>query len=353
MPGEPGGAGLPAALAAVLPPSGSAPARASTPTGIWTGPSTTAPSSPVATLSRLREPPGPRLGPEAIASAEIVLVPALAVDATGTRLGRGGGSYDRALARVRPEVPVIALLYPGELVPLLPAEPHDRPVTAVLTPRLGSQSALGELGRSPPPGWSRPDSGRTAAGAPPLALEVSECQASPLTPPTIPARSRRRTCPPTSTPAPPVGTSSRRCSPSRTPRSPRARSATVGCARCSRPWGSSSRARASTAPTLGRMRRRVRVPRSRQPRVPRSPTAPPPRRRRLVRPRRPRRRRRRTASARLERSSPRSTSSSGSTGSTSGNGLDAPDRRSASGSSSGSAKAACVGLLARYRGGTY
>ena len=70
----------------------------------------------------------------ALASADLVLVPALAVDAAGVRLGRGGGSYDRALSRVRPGVPVIALLYPGEVVPVLPAQPHDRPVTAALTP---------------------------------------------------------------------------------------------------------------------------------------------------------------------------------------------------------------------------
>jgi 5-formyltetrahydrofolate cyclo-ligase len=56
------------------------------------------------------------------------------VDPTGARLGRGGGSYDRALTRVRPGVPVIALLYPGEMVPAVPTQPHDRPVTAVLTP---------------------------------------------------------------------------------------------------------------------------------------------------------------------------------------------------------------------------
>ena len=86
------------------------------------------------TLRRLREPTGPRLGPAALETAEIVFVPALAVDATGARLGRGGGSYDRALARVRPGMPVVALLYSGEVVPAVPVEPHDRPVTAALTP---------------------------------------------------------------------------------------------------------------------------------------------------------------------------------------------------------------------------
>lgn len=83
---------------------------------------------------RLREPMGDRLGPDAIATVDLVLVPALAVDRRGMRLGRGGGSYDRALVRVRAGTPIVALLYDGELRHTLPAEPHDRPVSAILTP---------------------------------------------------------------------------------------------------------------------------------------------------------------------------------------------------------------------------
>lgn len=78
---------------------------------------------------------GPLLGPEAIGTAALVLVPALAVDGTGVRLGRGAGCYDRALARVPADVPVVALLYAGEYHAKIPAEPHDRRVTAVLTPQ--------------------------------------------------------------------------------------------------------------------------------------------------------------------------------------------------------------------------
>lgn len=74
------------------------------------------------------------LGREAIGSAAIVLVPALGVDSSGVRLGRGGGSYDRALARVPAATLVVALLYEGELHHELPVEPHDRLVTAALTP---------------------------------------------------------------------------------------------------------------------------------------------------------------------------------------------------------------------------
>jgi 5-formyltetrahydrofolate cyclo-ligase len=83
----------------------------------------------------LLEPRGARLGPDAVASCELLVVPALAVDRGGTRLGRGGGSYDRALARTRGWV--VALLHDGELVGELPREPHDQPVHAVVLPGHG------------------------------------------------------------------------------------------------------------------------------------------------------------------------------------------------------------------------
>jgi 5-formyltetrahydrofolate cyclo-ligase len=87
----------------------------------------------------LLEPTGPRLGVSAVTSASLVLVPALAVDSRGNRMGRGGGSYDRALARLDPVPPplVVALLHDGELVDAVPAEPHDRPVHGVITPSAG------------------------------------------------------------------------------------------------------------------------------------------------------------------------------------------------------------------------
>jgi 5-formyltetrahydrofolate cyclo-ligase len=85
----------------------------------------------------LREPTGPRLGVTGIGSADLVLVPALAVDRRGNRLGRGGGCYDRALARVAPGVPVVALLHDGEFVESVPVQGHDRPVTHVVLPSRG------------------------------------------------------------------------------------------------------------------------------------------------------------------------------------------------------------------------
>jgi 5-formyltetrahydrofolate cyclo-ligase len=82
----------------------------------------------------LAEPTGERLGVDAIAGAELIVAPGLAVAADGVRLGRGGGSYDRALARVSPSALVVVPLYDGELFASLPAEPHDRPVHAAVTP---------------------------------------------------------------------------------------------------------------------------------------------------------------------------------------------------------------------------
>jgi 5-formyltetrahydrofolate cyclo-ligase len=78
--------------------------------------------------------PGPRLGLDAIAAAALVLVPAFAVDPAGHRLGRGGGSYDRALARLPAGTPVAALLYREEVLPEVPVESWDLPVSSVVTP---------------------------------------------------------------------------------------------------------------------------------------------------------------------------------------------------------------------------
>ncbi len=85
----------------------------------------------------LFEPGGEHLGPDAVTDADVVLLPGLAVDARGMRLGRGGGSYDRVLARLeragaRPSL--VVLLYDSEVVERVPEEPHDRPVHAVVTP---------------------------------------------------------------------------------------------------------------------------------------------------------------------------------------------------------------------------
>ncbi|MFB7226135.1 5-formyltetrahydrofolate cyclo-ligase [Streptomyces fimicarius] len=85
----------------------------------------------------LLEPDGPRLGPDAVLDADTVLLPGLAVDGAGMRLGRGGGSYDRVLARLTAagaHPALVVLLYDDEVVARVPSEPHDHPVDAVVTP---------------------------------------------------------------------------------------------------------------------------------------------------------------------------------------------------------------------------
>jgi 5-formyltetrahydrofolate cyclo-ligase len=67
-----------------------------------------------------------------VADADVVLIPALAADRRGHRLGRGGGSYDRALLRVRPGALMVAVVHAGELLASVPVEPHDVRVAAVL-----------------------------------------------------------------------------------------------------------------------------------------------------------------------------------------------------------------------------
>lgn len=85
----------------------------------------------------LTEPTEPPRGADAVARADLVIVPALAVDRRGVRLGRGGGSYDRALARVGREVPTVSLLYDNELLDEVPAGPHDQRVRLVAQPTHG------------------------------------------------------------------------------------------------------------------------------------------------------------------------------------------------------------------------
>lgn len=82
----------------------------------------------------LLEPTGRRLGVDSIGTADAVVVPGLAVSPTGLRLGRGGGSYDRALGRVPVGTFTCVVLYDGETGLRVPAEPHDREVTAAVTP---------------------------------------------------------------------------------------------------------------------------------------------------------------------------------------------------------------------------
>ncbi|MBS2080167.1 5-formyltetrahydrofolate cyclo-ligase, partial [Mycobacterium tuberculosis] len=77
----------------------------------------------------LLEPPQPWLPAAALAEAALVLVPALAVDRAGVRLGRGRGFYDRSLGGRDPHAPLVALVRDAELLDETPARPHDVPMT--------------------------------------------------------------------------------------------------------------------------------------------------------------------------------------------------------------------------------
>src|SRR5271163_197308 len=85
----------------------------------------------------LLEPAEPWLPESALAEAGLVVVPALAVDRRGVRLGRGRGFYDRSLAGRDPRARLIAMVRDDELLDELPAEPHDVAMTHVITPRHG------------------------------------------------------------------------------------------------------------------------------------------------------------------------------------------------------------------------
>ena len=95
----------------------------------------------------LLEPTGPRLGCAAIATAVLVLVPALAVDRRGIRLGRGGGHYDRTLPLASTGTPLVAIVRDDEVLASVPVQPHDVPVTAALTPRRGLFPLPSELSK--------------------------------------------------------------------------------------------------------------------------------------------------------------------------------------------------------------
>ena len=91
----------------------------------------------------LLEPVGPRLPPAALADAVAVVVPALAVTREGTRLGRGAGYYDRALRHAAAQAILVAVVFDDELLDEVPTEPHDLPMTAVVTPSGGWQPVNG------------------------------------------------------------------------------------------------------------------------------------------------------------------------------------------------------------------
>ena len=82
------------------------------------------------------QPDGEARGAESLKEADLIIIPALAASIDGTRLGQGGGWYDRALMHRSPDTPVVAAIFDDEVAKagIIPAEPHDVPVDAIVTP---------------------------------------------------------------------------------------------------------------------------------------------------------------------------------------------------------------------------
>ncbi|WP_341729286.1 5-formyltetrahydrofolate cyclo-ligase [Brooklawnia sp.] len=93
------------------------------------------------------DPAGPGLGAEALEQADVVIAAALCAGADGSRMGTGGGWFDRALPHRRAVVPVIVLLNDDE-IRTVPTEPHDQPVDWLVTPTRTIRTAIA-AGRSP------------------------------------------------------------------------------------------------------------------------------------------------------------------------------------------------------------
>lgn len=74
------------------------------------------------------------LGPIAINSVDLIIVPAASVDRTGMRLGWGRGYFDKTLGSMENCPPVYAVIFDDELVDTVPAERHDQRVNGVVTP---------------------------------------------------------------------------------------------------------------------------------------------------------------------------------------------------------------------------
>lgn len=91
------------------------------------------------------EPVGERLPPATVGEVDVMFIPACATDRTGVRLGWGMGYYDRTLAQLTTQPPLYAIVHDDEIFPALPHQPHDVPVTGIVTatqvlrptPRLG------------------------------------------------------------------------------------------------------------------------------------------------------------------------------------------------------------------------
>jgi 5-formyltetrahydrofolate cyclo-ligase len=70
-----------------------------------------------------------------INEADIVIIPGAGFDASGNRIGYGGGYYDRLLSGLQENIPVVAPSFEEQLVDVIPSEPHDIRVQMIVTDR--------------------------------------------------------------------------------------------------------------------------------------------------------------------------------------------------------------------------
>ena len=127
---EPGGSGFVEALHAAaaevwLPLTGKS--------GILTWSLYEGPESMASGSLGIAEPTGQRHDSAMLADLDIIFAPALAVDRTGMRLGKGAGYYDRALVSARPRPPVIAVVYAEEVIDRVPHDAYDQAVDSIIT----------------------------------------------------------------------------------------------------------------------------------------------------------------------------------------------------------------------------
>lgn len=85
-------------------------------------------------LYGLPEPTGEVLGPIAVNDVDLMIIPAAAIDRTGTRLGWGRGYFDKTIGSMEKCPPVYAVIYDSEVLDSLPREVHDQPVDGIVTP---------------------------------------------------------------------------------------------------------------------------------------------------------------------------------------------------------------------------
>ncbi len=82
----------------------------------------------------IKEPLGEALLAKDLTALGAIVLPALAVDVNGTRLGKGKGFYDRVLVKLDEKVKRIVLLFDLEFILEIPRESHDQPIHTIATP---------------------------------------------------------------------------------------------------------------------------------------------------------------------------------------------------------------------------